>query len=115
MASTSGTRTSTEPASLPRDPAVLGPLVHPGEMLLEEFLRPFGTQQSVVADELGISRDRLNKLVLRKRTVTADTAIRLERRFNMSARFWLHLQADHDLQKALNEADGAGRRTKRPG
>lgn len=78
MPSTSGARTTTEPASLPRDPAVLGPLVHPGEMLLEEFLRPLGLQQSVVADELGISRNRLNELVLGKRSVTADTAIRLE-------------------------------------
>jgi addiction module HigA family antidote len=91
---------------------VLGPLVHPGEMLLEEFLRPLGLQQSVVADELGISRNRLNELVLGKRSVTADTAIRLERRFKMPARFWLHLQADYDLQMALNDAGAAGRRTK---
>lgn len=115
MPSTSGARTTTEPASLPRDSSVLGPLVHPGEMLLEEFLRPLGLQQSVVADELGISRNRLNELVLGKRSVTADTAIRLERRFKMPARFWLHLQADYDLQTALNEAGAVGRRAKRPG
>jgi addiction module HigA family antidote len=94
---------------------VLGPLVHPGEMLLEEFLRPLGLQQSVVADELGISRNRLNELVLGKRSVSADTAIRLGRRFKIPARFWLHLQADYDLQMALNEARAAGRRTKRTG
>ena len=82
-------------------------------MLLEEFLRPLGLQQSVVADELGISRNRLNELILGKRSVTADTAIRLERRFTMSARFWLHLQADYDLQTALNEAKAAKRRVKR--
>ena len=105
MPSMSGARTTTRPASLPRDSAVLGPLVHPGEMLLEEFLRPLGLQQSVVADELGISRNRLNELVLGKRSVTADTAIRL----------WLHLQADYDLQTALNEAGAAEGRTKRPG
>jgi addiction module HigA family antidote len=75
MPSRSAPRTSTEPASRPRDPAVLGPLVHPGEMLLEEFLRPLGVRQSVVADELDISRNRLNQLVLGKRSVTADTAI----------------------------------------
>lgn len=95
-------------------------------MLLQEFLRlsavaprgsrqakvdPLGLQQSAVADELGISRNRLNELVLGKRSVTADTAIRLERRFKMPARFWLHLQADYDLQKALNDAGAA--RTKR--
>lgn len=113
MPSTSGARTTTNPASLPRDPGVLGPVVHPGEMLLEEFLRPLGLQQSVVADELGISRNRLNELVLGKRSVTADTAIRLERRFKMPARFWLHLQADYDLQTALNEAGAVARRAKR--
>jgi addiction module HigA family antidote len=109
MPSTSGARTTSKPASLPRDRAVLGPLVHPGEMLMEEFLRPLGLQQSVVADELGISRNRLNELVLGKRSVTADTAIRLERRFKMPPRFWMHLQADYDLQAALNE-DRSGRR-----
>lgn len=115
MASKSAARTPTESASLPRDSAVLGPLVHPGKMLLQEFLRPLGLRQSIVADELGISRNRLNELVLGKRSVTADTAIRLERRFKMPARFWLHLQADYDLQTALDDAGAAGRRTKRPG
>ena len=114
MPTTSAARTTTKPASLPRDSAVLGPMIHPGEMLREEFLRPLGLQQSVVADELGISRNRLNELILGKRSVTADTAIRLERRFRMPARFWLHLQADYDLQTALNEAKAAKRRMKRP-
>jgi addiction module HigA family antidote len=112
MPSRSAPRTATEPAGLPRNPAVLGPLVHPGEMLLEEFMRPLGLQQSVVADELGISRNRLSELVLGKRSVTADTAIRLERRFKLPARFWLHLQADYDLQTALNTQE-RGRRNKR--
>jgi len=67
-----------------------------------------GLQQSVVADELGISRNRLNELILGKRSVTADTAIRLEHRFSMPARFWLHLQADYDLQ-----ATGGARRSHR--
>lgn len=115
MPSKTGARTNTEPASLPRDPAVLGPHLHPGEMLLEEFLRPLGLQQSVVAEELGISRNRLNELVLGKRSVTAGTAIRLERRFKMPARFWLNLQADYDLPKALREAGAVGRRTRRLG
>jgi addiction module HigA family antidote len=86
-------------------------MIHPGEMLLDEFLRPLGLQQSVVADELGSSRNRLNELILGKRSVTADTAIRLERRFGMSARFWLHLQADYDLQVARESAP-ARRRAK---
>ena len=113
MPTTSVARTTTKP-SLTRDSAVLGPTIHPGEMLLEEFLRPLGLQQSVVAGELGISRNRLNELILGKRAVTADTAIRLERRFKMPARFWLHLQADYDLQKALNESKAAKRRTRPP-
>jgi addiction module HigA family antidote len=82
-------------------------------MLLEEFLRPLGLQQSVVADELGISRNRLNELVLGKRSVTADTASRLERLFKMPARFWLHLQADYDLQTALNDEGRARRGARR--
>ena len=114
MPTTSAARTATKPASLPRDSAVLGPMIHPGEMLLEEFLRPLGLQQSVVADELGISRNRLNESIRGKRSVTADTAIRLERRFGMPARFWPHLQADYDLQTALNEAKATKRRMKRP-
>jgi antitoxin HigA-1 len=72
MPTTSAARTTTRPASLTRDSAVLGPMIHPGEMLLEEFLRPLGLQQSVVAGELGISRNRLNELILGKRSVTAD-------------------------------------------
>jgi len=104
MPARSAARTTTKPANLARDSAALGPMIHPGEMLREEFLRPLGLQQSVVADELGISRNRLNELILGKRSVTADTAIRLERRFKMPARFWLHLQADYDLQTALSEA-----------
>ncbi len=113
MPTTSAARTPTKPASLPRDSAVLGAMIHPGEMLLEEFLRPLGLHQSVVADQLGISRNRLNELILGKRSVTADTAIRPERRFKMPARFWLHLQADYDLQRALNKAKAAKRRVKR--
>lgn len=104
MPTTSAARTITKSASLLRDPGMLGPMIHPGEMLLEEFLRPLGLQQSVVADELGISRNRLNELILGKRSVTADTAIRLEQRFGMPARFWLHLQADYDLQVAREAA-----------
>ena len=109
MPTTSAVRTITKSANLLRDPGVIGPMIHPGEMLLEEFLRPLGLPQSAVADELGISRNRLNELVLGKRSVTADTALRLEQRFGMPARFWLHLQADYDLQIA-RDATSAHRR-----
>lgn len=74
---------------------------------------PRWLQRSVVADELGITRNRLNELILGKRSVTAETAIRLERRFKMPVRFWLRLQADCDVQTALNEARAAKRRAKR--
>lgn len=82
-------------------------------MLLEEYLHPLGLQQSVVADELGISRNRRNEIVLGKHSATADTAIRLERRFTMPARFWLHVEADDDLQTAPEKAEKARRGAKR--
>jgi len=89
--------------SIPRDPATLGPAIHPGEMLLEEFLKPLGLQQNQAAQELGISVNRLNEIILGKRGITADTALRLEDRFQMPAQFWMHLQADWDLQTAIKK------------
>ena len=80
MATKSGARTVT------RNPATLGPAVHPGEMLLEEFLKPLGLTQVDAARELGMSVNRLNELVLGKRGVTADTAVRLTRRFRTTPR-----------------------------
>jgi addiction module HigA family antidote len=70
---------------------------HPGEMLNEEFLKPFAIKQKDAADDLGISLVRLNQIIKAKRSVTPDTALRLERRFGISAEFWLGLQADWDL------------------
>jgi addiction module HigA family antidote len=70
---------------------------HPGEMLLEEFLRPLGITQSAFAIRLGISFPRLNEIVRGKRSVTPDTALRLERVLGMPADFWLGLQLDWDL------------------
>jgi addiction module HigA family antidote len=73
---------------------------HPGEMLLEEFLRPLGISQSAFAIRLGISFPRLNEVVRGKRSVTPDTALRLERVLGMPADFWLGLQLDWDLWHA---------------
>ena len=70
---------------------------HPGEMLLEEFLKPLGISQSAFAVRLGISFPRLNDLIHKKRGVTPDTALRLARVLGMSADFWLGLQHDWDL------------------
>jgi len=84
-----------------RDPNWLGPAVSPGEMLLEEFLKPMGIGQVEAARRLGISLNRLNEVVLGKRGITADTALKLARFFKMSPQFWMRLQADWDLHRAL--------------
>jgi len=77
------------------------PPTHPGEMLLEEFLKPLGISQSAFAVRLGVSFPRLNEVIRGKRSVTPDTALRLARVTGMSAEFWLGLQQDWDLWHAL--------------
>lgn len=77
------------------------PPTHPGEMLLEEFLKPLGITQSAFAARLGVSFPRLNEVINGKRSVTPDTALRLARVTGMSADFWLGLQQDWDLWHAL--------------
>jgi len=76
-------------------------------MLREEFLEPLGLTQVELAAELGISVNRLNELVLGKRGVTADTALRLARRFGTTPQLWMHLQADWDLHQALRKGSAA--------
>ena len=76
------------------------PPTDPGEMLLEEFIKPLGISQNALAIQLGISYPRLNEIVRGKRAVTIDTAMRLERVLGMSADFWLGLQQDWDLWHA---------------
>lgn len=76
------------------------PPTHPGEMLLEEFLRPLGVTQVAFARRLGVSFPRLNEIIHAKRSVSADTALRLERLLGMPADFWLGLQVDWDLWHA---------------
>jgi addiction module HigA family antidote len=90
-----------------RDPSWLGPAIHPGEMLQEEYLKPLGLTQAQAARQLGISLNRLNELVLGKRGVTADTALRLARRFKTTPQLWMHLQADWDLREALRKGSAA--------
>jgi len=77
------------------------PPTHPGEMLLEEFLKPLGMSQSAFAVRLGVSFPRLNEIVRGKRAVTPDTALRLARVLGMPADFWLGLQTDWDLWHAV--------------
>ena len=87
-----------------RDPNWLGPAIAPGEMLLEEFLKPMGMGQVEAARRLGISLNRLNEIVLGKRGISADTALRLGRMLKTSPQFWMRLQADWDLQQAIQRA-----------
>lgn len=81
------------------------PPTHPGEMLLEEFLKPLGVSQSAFAIRLGVSFPRLNEVIRAKRGVSADTALRLAQVTGMSADFWLGLQLDWDLWHALRSKD----------
>ena len=84
-----------------RDQSWLGPAIHPGEMLLEEYLKPLGIGQLEAARELGVSLNRLNEIVLGKRGITADTALRLARFLKTSPQLWMRLQADWDLHQAI--------------
>jgi addiction module HigA family antidote len=83
------------------------PPTHPGEMLLEEFLKPLGMSQSAFAIRLGVSFPRLNEIIRGKRSVTPDTALRLARVLGMSADFWLGLQQDWDLWHAIHSKKAA--------
>jgi antitoxin HigA-1 len=74
--------------------------IHPGEVLLEEFLKPMSLSQNQLALAVRVPARRINEIIHGKRRVTADTALRLARYFNMSPRFWLGLQMDYDLDVA---------------
>jgi addiction module HigA family antidote len=76
-------------------------------MLYAEFLEPLGLTQVEAARELGISANRLNEIVLGKRGITADTALRLARRFRTTPQLWMHLQADWDLHVAIRAGSAA--------
>lgn len=74
--------------------------VHPGEVLLEEFLQPMGLSQNQLALSIRVPARRINEIIHGKRRITADTALRLARYFSMSPQFWLGLQMDYDLDIA---------------
>jgi addiction module HigA family antidote len=74
--------------------------LHPGKILLRDFLEPKGISQNALARDIGVPPRRINEIVLGKRGISADTAIRLARRFGNSERFWMQLQADFDLEEA---------------
>jgi len=79
------------------------PPAHPGEVLLEEFLKPLELSQNRLGRSIGVPPRRINEIVLGKRRVTAETALRLARYFDMSPQFWLGLQSDYDLDVAADE------------
>jgi addiction module HigA family antidote len=76
--------------------------LHPGEVLLEEFLKPMNISQNQLGGDLGVSARRINEIIHGKRSITADTALRLARHFGNSPQFWLGLQMDYDLDVETN-------------
>lgn len=93
--------TKSASKTITRDPTWLGPAIPLGELLLEEYLRPLGVGQVEAARKLGISLNRLNEIVLGKRGITADTALRLGRLLKTSPQLWMRLQADWDPREAM--------------
>lgn len=77
--------------------------IHPGEVLLEEFIKPMNLSQNRLAIDIGVDARRINEIVLGKRSVTADTALRLGRFFGNSPQFWLGLQTQYDLDVAEDQ------------
>ena len=82
----------------------MGPAISPGEILLEEYLKPLGIGQVEAARRLDMSLNRLNEIVLGKRGITADTALRLSRLLKTSPQLWMRLQADWELHQAMQRA-----------
>lgn len=88
--------------------------VHPGEVLLEEFLNPMNLSQNRLALAIGVPPRRINEIVLGKRGITADTALRLARYFDMSPRFWMGIQMDYELDAAEDQLSDRLDREVRP-
>ena len=80
--------------------------VHPGEVLLEEFLVPLGITQYRLAIDIGVAPNRINEIVHGKRSITADTALRLSRYFGLSEPFWLNLQTRYDIEIEKDRLNG---------
>lgn len=77
--------------------------IHPGEVLQEEFLKPLGISQHRLALDIGVDPRRINEITLGKRSVTANTALRLARYFNTTPEFWIGLQSQYDLDVEMDE------------
>jgi antitoxin HigA-1 len=76
------------------------PPIHPGEILSEDLMKPLGLSQNKLAEELGVDPGRINQIVVGRRGITADTALRLARYFETTPEFWMNLQARYDLEVA---------------
>lgn len=92
----------------------LMPALHPGEMLREEFMKPLGLSANALAIALRVPVTRISEIVRERRGITADTALRLARYFNMTAEFWMRLQMDYDLESASDADRAAIREEIRP-
>ncbi len=88
------------------------PNTHPGEFLKEEFLEPLNISTYRLAKDIGVSAIRISEIIRGKRSITADTAIRLEKYFGMSAEFWMKWQAHYDLEEAKDRKDTVGKEIK---
>jgi antitoxin HigA-1 len=82
------------------------PPIHPGEILLEEFLKPMGISQYKLAKDISVPPRRINEIVHGSRAITPDTALRLSRYFGLSERFWLNLQSRYDLEMEKDRLSG---------
>jgi addiction module HigA family antidote len=106
-------KSSTTAERKPEDGELMPPL-HPGEMLREEFMKPLGLSANALAMELRVPVTRISEIVRERRGITADTALRLARYFNMSPEFWMRLQMDFDLESAADTAEAAIHQEIRP-
>jgi len=79
--------------------------IHPGKILLEEFLKEFGVSQNRLGRDIGMSPRAINEIVHGKRSITANSALRIAKYFGTSPEFWLNLQSIYDLEEAANEID----------
>ncbi len=90
------------------------PPIHPGEILLEEFLKPLGMSMNRLAQELRVPANRITQIVEGRRSITGETALRLARYFGTSAEFWLGMQKDYDLQVARDQFEAEVERQVQP-
>jgi addiction module HigA family antidote len=87
---------------------------HPGEVLREEYLEPLGLSARALSEAIGVPANRISEIIRERRSITADTALRLGRYFGTDPRFWLNLQMAHDLSKAEASTDYSAVPTRAP-